>query len=87
MQLTGSPPAIACTRPAGEWASGDDRQMLRAIYAAGAAHDYELDWGALVPGRSAAQVSARRRSGAESRGRAGQGRDLKRVLPYIYGGC
>ncbi|EFN59006.1 hypothetical protein CHLNCDRAFT_49822 [Chlorella variabilis] len=43
----------------GEWGSGDDRRLLRALYLSGAAHDYELDWSSLVRGRTAAQ--ARRR--------------------------
>ena len=46
----------------GEWGLGDDRRMLRAIYAAilaGASQEYDLDWEALVAGREAA--AARRR--------------------------
>eukprot|EP00887_Chlorella_sp_A99_P005250 scaffold1.g5250.t1 len=46
----------------GEWGSGDDRRLLRSVYAgviAGATHDFELDWSQLVKGRGPQQ--ARRR--------------------------
>jgi hypothetical protein len=47
--LTASP------RP-GEWGSGDDKRLLRALLASGAAQEWQPDWGGLVPGRTAAQV-------------------------------
>ena len=40
----------------GDWGSGDDRRLLRALLASGAAQEWQPDWGALVPGRTAAQV-------------------------------
>ncbi|KAK9840762.1 hypothetical protein WJX81_003109 [Elliptochloris bilobata] len=43
----------------GDWGSGDDRRLLRALLASGAAQEWQPDWGALVPTRTAAQ--ARRR--------------------------
>ena len=43
----------------GDWGAGDDRRMLRALWRAGPAAEYEVKWGSLVEGRTAAQ--ARRR--------------------------
>ncbi|KAL4437042.1 hypothetical protein ABPG75_004181 [Micractinium tetrahymenae] len=43
----------------GEWGSGDDRRLLRALFLSGAAHDYELDWNQLVRGRTAQQAKRR----------------------------
>lgn len=43
----------------GEWGSGDDRRLLRSLYLSDAAHDYDLDWGQLVRGRTAAQTRRR----------------------------
>ncbi|KAK9824387.1 hypothetical protein WJX72_009904 [[Myrmecia] bisecta] len=43
----------------GEWGSGDDRRLLRALLLSGCSHDWETDWGGLVAGRTAGQ--ARRR--------------------------
>jgi hypothetical protein len=38
---------------------GDDRRLLKALFRSGAANEWEVDWGELVPGRSAA-VTRRR---------------------------
>ena len=43
----------------GEWGSGDDRRLLRALLKTGAAEDFQVEWGQLVPTRTAHQ--ARRR--------------------------
>ncbi len=43
----------------GEWGSGDDRRLLRALAKTGATHDFQVDWSQLVASRSAMQ--ARRR--------------------------
>ena len=40
----------------GDWGSGDDRRMLRALLASGAAEEWQPDWGAVVPERTAAQA-------------------------------
>lgn len=39
---------------AGLWAPGDDTRLVAALAGGGA--EWEIDWGGLVPGRSAAQV-------------------------------
>jgi hypothetical protein len=49
----------ACGACAGDWGSGDDRRMLKALLQSGAAAEWEVDWGGLVPQRSAQH--ARRR--------------------------
>ncbi|KAL0027351.1 hypothetical protein WJX79_003122 [Trebouxia sp. C0005] len=43
----------------GEWGSGDDRRLLRALAKTGVTHDFQVNWGQLVASRSAMQ--ARRR--------------------------
>ena len=43
----------------GEWGSGDDRRLLRALAKSGATEDFHVDWGQLVASRTAQQ--ARRR--------------------------
>ncbi|KAK9807939.1 hypothetical protein WJX73_004975 [Symbiochloris irregularis] len=44
----------------GQWGSGDDRRLLQALIRAGPpTHDYQVDWGQMVRGRSA--VICRRR--------------------------
>lgn len=43
----------------GEWGSGDDRRLLRALARTGARHDFQVEWGQLVASRTAMQ--ARRR--------------------------
>ena len=43
----------------GEWGSGDDRRLLRALLKSGATEDFHVDWGRLVASRTAQQ--ARRR--------------------------
>ena len=48
-----------CLAPEGEWGSGDDRRLLRALARTGATHDFQVDWGQLVASRTALQ--ARRR--------------------------
>ena len=45
--------------PAGEWGSGDDRRLLRALLQAGAAEEFHVDWEALVPGRTSQQCRRR----------------------------
>ena len=44
---------------AGDWGSGDDRRMLKALLQSGAAREWEVDWGALVPQRSAQHAKRR----------------------------
>lgn len=46
-------------RYSGEWGSGDDRRLLRALAKTGVTHDFQVNWGQLVASRSAMQ--ARRR--------------------------
>ena len=48
-----------CGCDSGEWGSGDDRRLLRALLNTGAAEDFQVDWGQLVATRTAQQ--ARRR--------------------------
>ena len=48
-----------CGHDSGEWGSGDDRRLLRALLKTGAAEDFQVDWGQLVATRTAQQ--ARRR--------------------------
>ena len=43
----------------GDWGIGDDRRLLKALYRAGHAREWQVDWGAAVPERSA--VAAKRR--------------------------
>ncbi|KAL4432464.1 hypothetical protein ABPG77_001763 [Micractinium sp. CCAP 211/92] len=43
----------------GEWGSGDDRRLLRALFLSGAVHDYEVDWNQVVRGRTAQQAKRR----------------------------
>jgi hypothetical protein len=53
----------------GQWGSGDDRRLLRSLYALCAgegARAWEVDWSSLVRGRTAAQ--ARRRWRLMARG-------------------
>lgn len=40
----------------GSWAKGDDKRLINALAAAGAQEEFQLDWGSLVPSRSAEQV-------------------------------
>lgn len=44
---------------AGEWGSGDDRRLLRALLKTGASEDFQVDWGQLVPSRTAQQTRRR----------------------------
>lgn len=44
---------------AGDWGVGDDRRLIRALLKSGARMEFELDWAALVPGRSAKQALRR----------------------------
>jgi hypothetical protein len=46
-------------RETGAWASGDDRRLLRALRASGAAEETEVDWGACVEGRAGAAALRR----------------------------
>lgn len=43
----------------GEWGSGDDRRLLRALAKTGATHDFQVDWGQLVASRTAMQTRRR----------------------------
>jgi hypothetical protein len=43
----------------GDWGSGDDRRLLKALYKSGATEEYELDWNELVPNRTAQQTRRR----------------------------
>ena len=43
----------------GEWGSGDDRRLLRALFKTGATEDFQVDWGQLVPTRTAQQTRRR----------------------------
>ena len=45
--------------PTGDWGIGDDRRLLKALYRAGHAREWQVDWGVVVPQRSA--VAAKRR--------------------------
>jgi hypothetical protein len=57
----------------GDWGPGDDRRLLRALAAAAPAAEYEVEWGALVPGRTAAAARRRWRLMAKSEpGRRGE---------------
>ncbi len=44
---------------AGDWGSGDDRRMLKALLASGARQEFQVDWAELVQGRSAAACRRR----------------------------
>lgn len=44
---------------AGDWGIGDDRRLLKALFRGGFSTEWQVDWGALVPQRTA--VAARRR--------------------------
>ena len=44
---------------AGDWGPGDDRRMLKALVQSGAAHEWEVDWGGLVPQRGAQHAKRR----------------------------
>lgn len=48
--------SLPCT---GDWGLGDDRRLLKALYREGHSREWQVDWGAVVPGRSA--VAAKRR--------------------------
>ena len=50
---------LALHSGSGEWGSGDDRRLLRALLKSGATEDFHVDWGRLVASRTAQQ--ARRR--------------------------
>lgn len=54
-----APSVRKCSCGSGEWGSGDDRRLLRALLKTGAAEDFQVDWGQLVATRTAQQ--ARRR--------------------------
>ena len=54
-----APSVRKCGCGAGEWGSGDDRRLLRALLKTGAAEDFQVHWGQLVATRTAQQ--ARRR--------------------------
>lgn len=54
-----APSIRKCDCDSGEWGSGDDRRLLRALFKTGAAEDFQVDWGQLVANRTAQQ--ARRR--------------------------
>lgn len=42
----------------GDWGSGDDRRLLRALLRSGATHEFQVDWGNLIA-RNAAQTRRR----------------------------
>lgn len=46
-------------RLAGEWGSGDDRRLLKALLQSGVTMAYEVKWGELVPRRTGVQVRRR----------------------------
>jgi hypothetical protein len=41
---------------AGQWGRGDDKRLITSLAATGAAEAFQVDWGSLVPGRTAEQV-------------------------------
>jgi hypothetical protein len=41
---------------AGQWGRGDDKRLITSLAAAGADEAFQVDWGSLVPGRTAEQV-------------------------------
>ncbi|KFM27339.1 DNA-binding protein REB1 [Auxenochlorella protothecoides] len=43
----------------GEWGTGDDRRLMKSLWLSGACKEWEVDWGALVKGRSATQAKRR----------------------------
>ena len=43
----------------GDWGIGDDRRLLKALYREGHSREWQVDWGAVVPERTA--VAAKRR--------------------------
>ncbi|KAK9817342.1 hypothetical protein WJX74_005162 [Apatococcus lobatus] len=43
----------------GEWGSGDDRRLIRALLESGAKQEFQVDWGNLVKGRSASTCRRR----------------------------
>ena len=43
----------------GEWGSGDDRRLLKALLASGATQEHEVSWGNMVPNRTAQQAQRR----------------------------
>ena len=45
--------------PTGDWGIGDDRRLLKALYREGHSREWQVDWGAMVPERTA--VAAKRR--------------------------
>ena len=47
------------TWSAGEWGSGDDRRLLRALLESGAKQEFQVDWADVVKGRSASICSRR----------------------------
>ena len=42
----------------GDWGSGDDRRLLKALLRTGATHEFQVDWGNLIA-RNAAQTRRR----------------------------
>ena len=44
---------------AGDWGAGDDRRMLRALVRSGSTREWDVDWGGLVPQRSAQHAKRR----------------------------
>ena len=66
----------------GDGGAGDDRRLLRALWAAGAAREFQLDWGALVRGRTAAQARRRWRLMVKMVPDA-RDRELPALLEYI----
>lgn len=49
---------IVSTLATGDWGSGDDRRLLRALLRTGAVHEFQVDWGNLIA-RNAAQTRRR----------------------------
>ncbi|MEW5314065.1 MAG: hypothetical protein WDW38_005589 [Sanguina aurantia] len=43
----------------GDWGAGDDKRLLKALWASGALSELTLDWGSLVNGRGADQCRQR----------------------------
>lgn len=43
----------------GDWGAGDDRRMLKALFRSGAVNEWDVDWSALVPGRTSAVTKRR----------------------------
>jgi hypothetical protein len=52
----------------GDWGAGDDRRMLRALWTAAPGAEFEVQWGALVGGRTEAQARRRWRLMAKTVG-------------------